>query len=94
MNEQAYAWAWKQVNLSTEQSLILLALAHFLDEGRIVARMPIAELVDKSRQVQTEVLTRLQELKTKGLISYDLALIPDTLAYALPVKLDEVASHE
>ncbi|XBH21927.1 hypothetical protein V5R04_01485 [Jonesiaceae bacterium BS-20] len=94
MNEQAYAWAWKQADLSMEQSIVLLALAHFLDEGRIVGRMPMTELVRKSRQTQAEVLVRLQELKAKALISYDLNLIPDTLVYSLPVEFDEVTTGE
>lgn len=93
MNEQAYAWAWQQ-DLCMEQSIILLALAHFLDEGRIVGRMPMAELALKSRQTEEEVQIQLLELKAKGLISYDLNLIPDTLVYALPVELDEVTAGE
>ncbi|XBH21690.1 hypothetical protein V5R04_00220 [Jonesiaceae bacterium BS-20] len=93
MSKKATTWAWEQ-DVCTEQSIILLALAHFLDEGRIVARMPMAELVRKSRQTQAEVLVRLQELKPQGLISYDLNLIPDTLVYSLPVELDEVDTDE
>ena len=93
MNEQAYAGAWQQ-DLCMEQSIILLALAHFLDEGRIVGRMPLVELAIKARQTEAEVQVQLLELHAKGLISYDLTLIADTLVYMLPVELEEVTVSE
>lgn len=93
MNEQAYAWAWQQ-DVSAERLIILLALAHFLDEGRIVGRMPMAELALKTRRTEEEVQIQLLELKARDLISYDLTLIADTLVFMLPVELKEVTVSE
>lgn len=94
MNEKAYAWAWGQEGLSMEQLIVLLALAHFLDEGCITASMPVVELERKSRLSKELVLIRLQELKALDLVEYDLELTPGKVFFTLPAGLDEAVPNE
>lgn len=94
MSDKATLWAWAQDDLAMNQSIVLLALGDFLDEGRIVGYIPMDYLVVKSKQSREQVLARLQELKGFGLVKYDLELIPGKLVFALPVELDEVTAGE